>query len=88
MSLTCCVTSSCPLSKFRLAALTNKAAEPRQNLFITRKQSDWHGIQACLIDSTHAQVDFATEGGFNKFWGSKRGKQFSDAFYTMDGFLE
>jgi len=61
------------------------------NLFITRKQSDWHRqLEASLIDldMLRMQVDFsATEGGFDKgFLGFQSEEQFLRRFFylTMD----
>lgn len=61
------------------------------NLFITRKQSDWHRhLEASLIDldMLRMQVDFsATEGGFDKgFLGFQSEDQFLRRFFylTMD----
>lgn len=78
------------LSKFS-DWLHEKQRLSQGNLFITRKQSDWHRhLEACLIDlpMLRMQVDFsATEGGFDKgFLGFQSEEQFLRRFLylTMD----
>lgn len=58
------------------------------NLFITRKQTDWHrNLESCLIDldMLRMQVDFsATEGGFDTgFLGFQSEEQFLRRFFHM-----
>lgn len=85
-----CDTAILSLSKFS-DWLHDKQRLSQGNLFITRKQSDWHRhLEACLIDlpMLRMQVDFsATEGGFDKgFLGFQSEEQFLRRFLylTMD----
>lgn len=85
-----CDTPILSLSKFA-DWLHDKQRLSQGNLFITRKQSDWHRhLEACLIDlpMLRMQVDFsATEGGFDKgFLGFQSEEQFLRRFLylTMD----
>lgn len=85
-----CDTPILSLSKFS-DWLHEKQRLSHGNLFITRKQSDWHRhLEACLIDlpMLRMQVDFsATEGGFDKgFLGFQSEEQFLRRFLylTMD----